>query len=152
LTLTLPPSWEGGGSERQSENKIKTMEVKIMTNNAIIFEAVKASFTTEELAALANATHTPEEINRLPLDVLVADDFHTFAEWKNLGFCVAKGEHAMLICWLWKYTDKPKKDTRTAEETASDDAPEAADPHFYKAKSHLFHLSQVHALEDHSAA
>jgi hypothetical protein len=145
------------------------MEVKIMTNNAIIFEAVKASFTPEELAALANATHTPEEIGRrcsksvikasdsekvvdTTLAKLVSEDFHTFAEWKNLGFCVAKGEHAMLICWLWKYTDKPKKDTRAAEETASDDAPEAADPHFYKAKSHLFHASQVHALEDHSAA
>ena len=74
--------------------------------------------------------------------MLAADTFHTFAEWKRMGYSVKKGQHAALVCNLWKYTDKPGKAAKEAAAAAGQDAPET-DPHFYMAKSHLFNALQV---------
>ena len=74
--------------------------------------------------------------------MLAADTFHTFAEWKRMGYSVKKGQHAALTCQLWKYTDKPGKAAREAAEADGKDAPET-DPHFYMTKAHLFHALQV---------
>ena len=77
-----------------------------------------------------------------PPAMLAADTFHTFAEWKRMGYSVKKGQHAALTCQLWKYTDKPGKAAREAAEAAGQDTPET-DPHFYMTKAHLFHALQV---------
>ena len=74
--------------------------------------------------------------------MLAADTFHTFAEWKRMGYSVKKGQHAALVCNLWKYTDKPGKAAKEAAAAAGQDAPET-DPHFYMAKSRLFNALQV---------
>lgn len=132
-----------------------------MTNNEIIFETVRASFSTAQLTQLVNSTHTPEQINarwasikitiaegsdETPEDIfyatLAAETFHTFAEWKRMGYSVKKGQHAALVCNLWRYTDKPSKAAREEAAAAGEDAPEI-DPHFYMVKSHLFHALQV---------
>lgn len=132
-----------------------------MTNNEIIFEAVRSSFTPAQLAELVNAIYPAEKISArrasvtitVPEDsdasaedyftaMLAAETFHTFAEWKRMGYSVKKGQHAALVCNLWKYTDKPGKATREAAAQAGQDAPES-DPHFYMAKSHLFNALQV---------
>lgn len=125
-----------------------------MTNNEIIFENVRASFTPAQLAELVQATYTAEQIAARRSNVtitvdegsaataedifnamLAADQFHTFAEWKRMGYSVKKGAKSAITCQLWKYTDKPGK-------AAGKDAPET-DPHFYMAKAHLFHALQV---------
>lgn len=132
-----------------------------MTNNEIIYETVRASFSAAQLSELVHATFTPEQINarRAAIKItvaegsdetpegifyatLAAETFHTFAEWKRMGYSVKKGQHAALVCNLWKYTDKPGKAAREAAAAAGEDAPEV-DPHFYMAKSHLFHALQV---------
>lgn len=132
-----------------------------MTNNEIIFETVRASFTPAQLSELVKAAYTADQISTRRAAVkitvadgsddtpesiftamLAADAFHTFAEWKRMGYSVKKGQHAALVCNLWKYTDKPGKAAREAAEAAGKDAPES-DPHFYMAKSHLFHALQV---------
>ena len=74
--------------------------------------------------------------------MLAADQFHTFAEWKRMGYSVKNGAKSAITCQLWKYTDKPGKAAREAAEAAGKDAPET-DPHFYMAKAHLFHALQV---------
>lgn len=132
-----------------------------MTNNQIIQQAVAATFSAEQLAALVQATYTAEQLTarragvKITVDensdatpesimneMLAADTFHTFQEWKRLGYSVKKGQHAALVCNLWKYTDKPGKAAKEAAKQAGTDAPEN-DPHFYMAKSHLFHALQV---------
>lgn len=132
-----------------------------MTNNEIIFENVRASFTPAQLAELVNATYTADQLAARRANVtitvdegnadtaediftamLAADTFHTFAEWKRMGYSVKKGQHAALVCNLWKYTDKPGKAVKEAAAAAGQDAPET-DPHFYMAKSHLFNALQV---------
>lgn len=105
-----------------------------MTNNEIIFETVRASFTPAQLAELVAATYTAEQIAARRAGVkitvaegsdetpdavfhamLAADTFHTFAEWKRMGYSVKKGQHAALVCNLWKYTDKPGKAARAVK-------------------------------------
>lgn len=132
-----------------------------MTNNEIIFENVRASFTPAQLAELVQATYTAEQIAARRANItitvdegsadtaediftamLAADQFHTFAEWKRMGYSVKKGAKSAITCQLWKYTDKPGKAAREAAEAAGKDAPET-DPHFYMAKAHLFHALQV---------
>lgn len=133
-----------------------------MTNNEIIFEAVRATFTPSQLADLVAATYTPEQIAARRACVVVdaadgnaddiitadlaADTFHTFAEWKKLGFSVKKGQHAAITCKLWKYTDKPGKAVRDAAAESGEDAPKT-DPHFYMATAHLFNRLQVEPLK-----
>lgn len=99
-----------------------------MTNNEIIFETVRNTFTPAQLAELVQSTYTAEQIvaRRAAVTItvdegsdesaenifsamLAADTFHTFAEWKRMGYSVKKGQHAALTCQLWKYTDKPGK-------------------------------------------
>lgn len=132
-----------------------------MTNNEIIFETVRNTFTPAQLAELVQAAYTAEQIaaRRAAVTItvdegsdesaenifsamLAADTFHTFAEWKRMGYSVKKGQHAALTCQLWKYTDKPGKAAREAAEADGKDAPETA-PHFYMTKAHLFHALQV---------
>ncbi len=128
-----------------------------MKNNEIIYNAVTTTFTAEQLAKLVSAIYTPEQIAAhvdraivvegvdtyaATVATLAADNFHTFAEWKNQGYSVKKGEHATITCMLWRFTDKPGRAAREAAAAADTDAPEN-DPHFYPAKSHLFFRSQV---------
>ena len=136
-----------------------------MTNNEIIFETVRAAFTPAQLADLVKAIYPADKINArrasvkitvaedsddTPEDIfnamLAADTFHTFAEWKRMGYSVKKGQHAALVCNLWKYTDKPGKAAREAAAAAGEDAPES-DPHFYMAKAHLFSALQVEKIK-----
>ena len=132
-----------------------------MTNNEIIFETVKAAFTPAQLSDLVSAIYTPEQLtdrranfsavleegsaeteDEIFTAELAAQTFHTFAEWKRLGYSVKKGQHAALVVNLWKYTDKPGKAAKEAAAQAGQDEPET-DPHFYMARSHLFNRLQV---------
>ena len=120
-----------------------------MTNNQIITSTVKAAFSPEQIAQLTVAIFSPEQIAKHqqvgmePAEIL-ASSFHTFAEWKRLGYSVKKGEHAALVAYLWKFTDKPSKAQRQAAEAAGEDPEESGGgDHFYKAKSHLFSYLQV---------
>ena len=111
-------------------------------------ELVAATYTAEQIAArragvkitvAEGSDETPDAVFHA---MLAADTFHTFAEWKRMGYSVKKGQHAALVCNLWKYTDKPGKAAKEAAAAAGQDAPET-DPHFYMAKSHLFNALQV---------
>ena len=108
-----------------------------MTNNEIIFETVRNTFTPAQLAELVQATYTAEQIAARRANItitvdegsaataediftamLAADQFHTFAEWKRMGYSVKKGAKSAITCQLWKYTDKPGKAAREAAEAA----------------------------------
>lgn len=132
-----------------------------MKNDQIIFEAVRAAFTPAQLAELVAAVYSAERIaaRRAALKItvdpdsgdtadaifnalLAADTFHTVAEWNRLGYRVQPGQHAALVCYLWKHTDKPGRACKEAAATAGEDTPES-DPHFYRTKAHLFSALQV---------
>ena len=121
-----------------------------MTNNEIIFETVRASFTPAQLAELVAATYTAEQIAARRAGVkitvaegsdetpdavfhamLAADTFHTFAEWKRMGYSVKKGQHAALVCNLWKYTDKPGKAAKGSRRRCRAGRPRDRPPFLY---------------------
>lgn len=115
-----------------------------MTNNQIITQAVKAAFTPAQLQTLAESIFGADKLPAADLAELVAGSFHTFAEWRNLGYCVRRGQHAPITCSLWRYTDRPGKAAAQAAAEAGEDA--QPDPHFYLARAHLFHALQVQPL------
>lgn len=107
-----------------------------MTNNEIIIsEAIKHGiYTKAEAQAIVAAKGC------LPI--------HTFAEWKKAGYSVKRGEHAAIVCDLWKYTERPGKAAKAARAEAAkagQNGPDAdaPDPHYYMAKAHLFTRNQV---------
>lgn len=109
-----------------------------MTNNQIIFNAaISANLYTEDEAAAIIAKK-----GALPL--------HTYTEWQHMGYQVRYGERAVLVCDLWKHTNKPSKAARTAAEAEGRDL--ADDPHYYKTTARLFAAAQVDRKQDSAEA
>lgn len=44
------------------------------------------------------------------------EDIHTFATWKQLGYSVKKGEHAIAKFMIWKHTSKIVKNEKNEDE------------------------------------
>lgn len=80
------------------------------------------------------------------VEVKETEAIHTFAEWKKAGYKVIKGQHAIAKFAIWMYTDKPRRATVEARETAGEDA-EAPDPHYYMKESAFFSASQVQPMD-----
>lgn len=62
---------------------------------------------------------------------------HTFSHWKELGYMVRKGEHAVADFKIWKYTAKKKGET---EEEAQEKG------HCFMKRAFWFSESQVEKL------
>ncbi len=62
---------------------------------------------------------------------------HTFSAWKELGYCVKKGEHAKASFTIWKYVDSKKSDDETDEEKGG---------RCFMKKAHFFTADQVEKL------
>lgn len=88
-----------------------------MTNEEIIVKsAISAGIFSEEEAA----TYIMNGL-RLPI--------HTFAEWKNHGYIVKKGEHAALTVSIWKpKTRKQKKDEKNVEANKEENSGSSSRP------------------------
>ena len=66
-----------------------------------------------------------------------AEEIHTFQHWKELGFQVRKGEHAVAAFSIWKYTSK-------AKDKSEEEAQEAG--FCFMKKAFWFSASQVDAI------
>ena len=100
-----------------------------MSNEEIIVKsAISAGIFSEEEAAayIMNGL-------RLPI--------HTFAECKNHGYMVKKGEHAALVVSIWKpKTRKQKKDENTVDAKEENSG-------FFLTTAYLFTKQQVEAIK-----
>lgn len=67
----------------------------------------------------------------------ITEDAHTFAHWKQLGYCVRKGEHAAFSAIIWKYA-KSKRAQKVEDE---DGEPQAGS--MFRKKAYFFTASQV---------
>lgn len=98
-----------------------------MSNEEIITKsAISAGIFSEEEAAayIMNGL-------RLPI--------HTFAEWKNHGYMVKKGEHAALTVSIWKPKTQ-KKDEKNVEANEENSG-------FFLTTAYLFTKQQVEAIK-----
>ena len=99
-----------------------------MTNEQIIANSAVAAgiFTQEE--AEAYFSHGM----RLPI--------HTFAEWKNHGYMVKKGEHAALTVSIWKPKTRKKRDEKNVDAKEENSG-------FFLTTAYLFTKQQVEAIK-----
>lgn len=70
---------------------------------------------------------------------------HTFQAWKELGYCVKKGEHAKAKFTIWKYSAGKK----TADEA---DGEEQDHGHMFMKTAFFFSAGQVEPLQKKEAA
>ena len=62
---------------------------------------------------------------------------HTFSAWKELGYCVKKGEHAKASFTIWKYAECKKNDEEDGEQKEG---------RCFLKKAHFFTIDQVEKL------
>ena len=129
-------------------------------NNTLIYEAIGAAFTPEQIHLLSATVATPDQIAARaaritktdaegnPLDatpdaerLILADNLHTYNTWKAKGLQVRGGQKALLSCMLWRWTDKPSKARRAEAAAAGQDA--EAESHYYMKRCYLFSAAQV---------
>lgn len=129
-------------------------------NNTLIYEAIGAAFTPEQIHLLAATVATPEQIAARaallvktdaegnPLDatpdaerLILADNLHTYNAWRKQGLQVRGGQKALLSCMLWRWTDKPSKARRAEAAAAGHDV--EAESHYYMKRCYLFSSAQV---------
>ena len=80
-----------------------------LTNAMIIFNAQQDLLTEGKIKPTGRMirVETPEGEKLIP----EAEAIHTFARWKELGYQVRRGQHAVAAFSIWKYTSKAKGQT-----------------------------------------
>ena len=106
-----------------------------MTNEQIIFNE-QMRLLKEGLILPTGRTITVQT-DMGEVTVPEAEPIHTFQRWKELGFSVKKGEHAVTRLTIWKYTGKRKDDEKNQE---------AESGHCFLKQSCFFSEHQVEAL------
>ena len=81
-----------------------------ITNAMIVFQAQQALLEAGKIKPTGRLLTMKTE-DGSTIEVPEAEDIHTFARWKELGFMVRKGEHAVANFSIWKYTTKAKGKT-----------------------------------------
>ena len=110
-----------------------------MTNAAIIFnESIRLMNEgilsgTGRFVEVENEDGTKQQLE-LP------EEIHTFNAWKQRGFCVKKGEHAVASFSIWKYIKGNAEDLPDTEEA------EKTGGYCRMKLSHFFTAAQVQPL------
>lgn len=89
--------------------------------------------TGEKLTYTVTNAEGVEEVREAELP----EEIHTFAAWKQKGFSVKKGEHAVASFLIWKYSDKKVGEV---------DGEEVEDGRMFLKKSHFFTRAQVEPI------
>lgn len=103
-----------------------------MTNAMIIFWE-SADLMEKGILQGTGETVTIEDPEGNEIEMEVPEDIHTYAAWKELGYQVRKGEHAIAKFKIWKHTTK-KGEAQDGSEDQSK---------MFMKLSHFFKASQV---------
>lgn len=118
----------------------KRKEVQIMTNEKII---LGESLKLMESGFLAGSgKRAIVEINGVQREIELPEPIHTFNAWKQMGYKVKKGEHAIAKFSIWKYTEKAKKEEEKTG-NALEDAPKS---NMFMKMSAFFSSAQVERI------
>lgn len=110
-----------------------------MTNRQIILAESMRLMRAGVLAGsgvIASVTDENGEEKRIELPEAI----HTFAAWKEQGFCVKRGEHAIAAFPVWKYAE------RRAESSAESSAENQQQSRMFLKKAFFFKRSQVERI------
>lgn len=114
-----------------------------MTNDQIIQKEIQNAFTRDQIHDLFLAYYPKmPAVDAETEAAFVADLFHTFAEWKQRGMSVKRGEKATFKgVMLWKMVSNKSK--KHSAEDQKKDGEEIQTGHFILVPSHLFSIAQV---------
>lgn len=114
-----------------------------MTNAEIIY---RASVELMEQGVIGTAGYMPgEDQEGNPVQVPIPEVIHTFNGWKQLGYIVRKGEHAVAEFHIWKWKAGPHPKSHGADDG---DADGEADPgRMFKTRAWWFTASQVQPIK-----
>lgn len=92
-----------------------------MTNHEII-EHAKQELLAQGLIKATGRVFQVEMEDGSIIQVPEAEEIHTFAAWKSIGYCVKKGQKAVAKIRIWKHTVKtetlPMEDGSQIEQEA----------------------------------
>lgn len=107
-----------------------------MTNAAIIFNATQELLKAGKIQPTGRVLEF-ETADGEKIEVPETEAIHTFSHWKELGYIVRKGEHAVADFRIWKYTAAKKDES---EEEAQERG------HCFMKRAFWFSASQVEKL------
>ena len=108
-----------------------------MTNEAIIFENACRLMNEGKIGTTGRSITVKTDKGERTL--FEPEAIHTFQVWKELGFCVKKGEHAIAAFTIWKY----KVDNVIKNENGDDEQ----DGHCFMKVAHFFKRDQVEPIK-----
>lgn len=116
-----------------------------MTNAEIIERARFALMKEGKLKGTGEfATFTDDAGNEFEIEI--PEEMHTFAFWKENGYMVKKGEHAVAKLTIWKHTVKEHEAPEGADENTKAILSEPSTKMFMKTAA-FFAASQVSPIE-----
>ena len=80
-----------------------------------------------------------------PVEIPIPEAIHTFAGWKELGFIVKKGEHAVAEFQIWKWKAGPHPKSKGADDVDADG--EANPGRMFKTRAWWFTAAQVQPIK-----
>lgn len=104
-----------------------------MTNADIIYEQQKQLYNENKIKTTGRLLVVKTDDGK-EIQIPEFEPIHTFLTWKELGFKIKKGEHAIAKFAIWKYTSK---ENEKGEET---------DAHCFLKMSNFFSKSQVEKM------
>ena len=107
-----------------------------MTNRMIILEE-QLRLMKEGVIGTTGKTFIIQNDDGTTKELPEPEPIHTFAAWKELGYIVRKGEHAIAKFVIWKYK---------AGKKTNDDGEEIDTSRMFIKVSHFFSQSQVDRL------
>ena len=108
-----------------------------MTNEAIIFENA-CKLMKDGVIGTTGRSVTVKTTDGGEMTMLEPEPIHTFQAWKELGYKVKKGEHAIAKFTIWKYKSETIKNESGEDEESG---------HMFMKLAHFFKRDQVEPLK-----
>jgi len=119
--------------------------------NAQIIESNKQTLAQAGILKYTGRTFKAINAAGEEIEVNEVEEIHTFAAWKNLGYSVKKGEHAVAKFTIWKCTKKAE--SLTAKNPVGEDVTITQDTkNMFMKTAHWFTAAQVEPLKDKKTA
>lgn len=86
-----------------------------MTNEMIIFNSRLELMKDGKIGTTGRIMIIEDESGKKQISE--PEEIHTFQRWKELGYKVKKGEHAIAKIMIWKYIEKKESQEEKEEES-----------------------------------
>lgn len=113
-----------------------------MTNSEIIFWA-SVELMNEGKIGTTGRVFQGKDQNGQPVELMEPEPIHTFKVWKDMGYSVKKGQHAVATILIWKYREKKETVEMTEVETGEKVQQEIDTGKMFRKQAYFFSASQV---------